>query len=293
MPAFAQAGARLHMVASASGVSGMAAARKFGFEVATTDVNAMVASSNIDTIVIATRHDSHAKYVLSANQLGKHAFVEKPLCLTLDELASIHAAYGQTNKLLMVGFNRRFAPHIKRMKSLLDGTAGEKAFTLTVNAGAIPASHWIHDRLVGGGRVVGECCHFIDLLRFLAGAPIASYGVVSSAVMTHDVVIISLRFENGSIGSIQYFANGSKAYPKERLDVFVSGRVLQLDNFRRMRGFGWSGFSSMNLWRQDKGQRACVEAFVKAVQKGEGAPIPLDEIIEVSRVAIELQQSLQ
>lgn len=293
IPAFVHAGARMHTIASASGVSSVSAAKKFGFEAATTDSKALLENSDIDTVAIATRHDSHARYVIAAIALDKHVFVEKPLCLTLDELTAIQSAAALTNRILMVGFNRRFAPHITRMKQLLAATPGEKAFLMTVNAGTIPATHWTHDPLVGGGRIVGEGCHFVDLLRFIAGAPITAYDVVSSNATTRDTAVVTLRFADGSIGSIVYMSNGSKAFPKERLEVFASGRVLQLDNFRQMRGFGWPGFSSMNLWRQDKGQRACVDAFINAIRSGGDAPIPMDEIIEVTRISIELQRKLQ
>jgi predicted dehydrogenase len=190
--------------------------------------------------------------------------------------------------LLMVGFNRRFAPQVQKMKALLAGVTGPKAFVMTVNAGAIPAEHWTQDPAVGGGRIIGEACHFIDLLRFLAGVPIARAEALAMDSATGDSVSISLGFTDGSIGTVHYLANGSKAFPKERLEVFAAGRVLQLDNFRRLVGFGWPGFKSMNLWRQDKGQRACAAAFVEALRNGGPAPIPLEEILEVSRVAIEV-----
>jgi predicted dehydrogenase len=157
---------------------------------------------------------------------------------------------------------------------------------MTVNAGAIPAEHWAQDTEVGGGRIIGEACHFIDLLRFLSGSRIADYHVAKMATLTNDTVSISLNFEDGSIGTVHYLANGSKAFPKERLEVFAAGRVIQLDNFRKMQGFGWPGFSKMNLWRQDKGQKACAAAFLRAITQGDLAPIPFDEIVEVARVSI-------
>ena len=159
---------------------------------------------------------------------------------------------------------------------------------MTVNAGAIPVDHWTQDLEVGGGRIIGEACHFIDLLRFMADVPIVSYQRVTMGAATQDTVTLQLTFADGSIGSVHYFANGSKAFPKERLEVFVSGRVLQLDNYRKLTGFGWPGFSKMNLWRQDKGQMACATAFVQAVKGREQVPIPTEEVFEVSRVSIEL-----
>jgi predicted dehydrogenase len=186
----------------------------------------------------------------------------------------------------MVGFNRRFAPHVKEIRSLLKGVKGPKAFVMTVNAGSIPAGHWTQDPTVGGGRIVGEACHFIDLLRCLAGVPIARYSGTRMETGSMDTVTIQLGFADGSIGTIHYFANGNKSFPKERLEVFAAGRVLQLDNFRKLTGFGWPGFSKMNLWRQDKGQKGCAAAFLRAVEKVGRAPIEFDELVEVSRVAI-------
>jgi predicted dehydrogenase len=157
---------------------------------------------------------------------------------------------------------------------------------MTVNAGAIPGEHWTQDRDVGGGRIVGEGCHFIDLLRFLAGEKITTVRAHAMEASAGDTVSIDLGFADGSIGTVHYFANGSKAFPKERLEVFALGRVIQLDNFRKMTGFGWPGFSKMNLWRQDKGQKACAAAFVNAVATGGASPIPFEELIEVAEATI-------
>jgi predicted dehydrogenase/threonine dehydrogenase-like Zn-dependent dehydrogenase len=292
IPVFKDAGARLRSVASTTGVSGVHAGRKFGFEETTTDANRLFEDAETRAIVITTRHNSHAHFVHQALLAGKHVFVEKPLCLTLEELASIESQFMSmpSPPLLMVGFNRRFAPQVQRMKQLLTGTSGPKAFVMTVNAGAIPAAHWTQDREVGGGRIVGEACHFIDLLRFLAGVPIAEWQYLAMNATTQDTVTLLLKFADGSVGTIHYFANGSKSFPKERLEVFASGRVLQLDNFRRLTGYGWPGFNKLNLWRQDKGQKACAQAFVDAIQQGLPSPIPVAEIFEVSRVAIEIAQ---
>lgn len=312
LPAFKQAGATVKIVASASGASAGIAAGKHGVELASSDARMVLDDAAIGAVVIATRHDSHAGLVCEALRAGKHVLVEKPLALTLPDLAAIREVYaggaaGTANAapadgrpLLMVGFNRRFSPHALRMKALLGSVAEPKCFVMTVNAGAIPPEHWTQDREVGGGRQLGEACHFIDLLRYLAGAAItstqvAAMGAAPGVRVREDKVSITLVFADGSIGTIHYFANGHKAFPKERLEVFCAGRMLQLDNFRKLSGWGWPGFSSMRLWRQDKGQQACVDAFVAAIGGGSagrassapGAPIPFEEIMEVSRVAIE------
>lgn len=295
IPAFKAAGARLRYVASNGGVSGLHAGRKFGFEETTTDVERIFSDPEAAVVVITTRHDSHASFVLKALEAGKHVFVEKPLCRTLDELDQIVTLRNSnlqspSSPILMVGFNRRFSPLVQKMKALLAGVPGTRAFVMTVNAGAIPAEHWTQDPDVGGGRIIGEACHFIDLLRFLAGSPIVFHSRSAMDSEKGDTVTLQLRFGEGSIGTVHYFANGSKSFPKERLEVFAGGRVLQLDNFRTLRGFGWPGFKRMRLWRQDKGQRACAAAFLDALDRSE-AVIPFEELIEVHRVAINLAQS--
>jgi predicted dehydrogenase/threonine dehydrogenase-like Zn-dependent dehydrogenase len=299
IPAFAASGARLCGIASSGGVSAAHSARKFGVARATTDSAALIAADDVDAVVIATRHDSHASLVVQALKAGKHVFVEKPLAINTEQLDSIadawqHSGAAGQRPHLVVGFNRRFAPQAVRMRALLADMPAPKSFIATVNAGAVPATHWIQDPRVGGGRIIGEACHFIDLLRFLAGQPIADAGVATLGVRGEnlgDSVAITLSFADGSIGSIHYLANGHRALPKERIEVFCAGRVLQLDNFRHLRGYGWPGFSRLNLWRQDKGQRALVQAFVDALRSGGDPPIPFDELIEVSRTVIALGEA--
>ena len=226
-------------------------------------------------------------------------FCEKPLCLTLDELAEIEAAaVSRPGQLLMIGFNRRFAPQVVKMKTLLDTVAEPKSFVMTVNAGAIPPDHWTQDMAVGGGRIIGEGCHFIDLLRHLAGTPIVAHHAVAlgrhpALPVYDDKTTIVLEFADGSVGTVHYLANGAKDFPKERLEVFCAGRVLQLDNFRKLTGWGWKGFGMMKLWQQDKGQTACAQAFLDAVRQGGRAPIALGEVMEVSRVTIEVAEGLR
>ncbi len=293
IPAFKEAGAHLRCVASSVGVSGVHAGHKYGFDETTTDTNRLFMDAETRAVVITTQHDSHARFVLQALQGGKHVFVEKPLCLTLAELNDIESAQLSTGGrcMVMVGFNRRYAPQVQKMKQLLGGVTGPKAFIMTVNAGAIPADHWSQDAEVGGGRIIGEACHFIDLLRFLAASPITGWQRMSMDAPMRDTVSIQLSFADGSVGTVHYFANGSKAFPKERLEVFAAGRVLQLDNYRKLTGFGWPGFTKMNLWRQDKGQKACAAAFVEALAKGTSAPIPFEQVVEVSRISIEIAET--
>ena len=287
--AFKAGGASLGTLVSASGVSAVEYGRRFGFANASSDADAAISSPDVDAVCIATRHDSHARFALRALEAGKHVFVEKPLALRLDEVEAIAAA--APGKVLMVGFNRRFAPMVVKMKALLATVAEPKAFVMTVNAGPIPLVHWTQDPEVGGGRIVGEACHFIDLLRHLAGAPVIAQTVTAlerpGGPPLSDVATVTLTFADGSIGTVHYLANGHKGHAKERLEAYCGGRVLVLDNYRRLAGFGWPGFSGMRSLGQDKGQAACVAAFLAALRDGRPSPIPLDEIVEVSGLSIE------
>lgn len=295
IPAFREAGARLVAIASEKGVTAAHAARKFGFESATAGFDAVVSDPKVNTVVIATRHDAHAGMVAAALRAGKHVFVEKPLALNEAQLEEVIRAYedapAKESLHLMVGFNRRFSPHATKIKSLLAGSIEPKVFVMTVNAGAIPSSHWTQDPEVGGGRIVGEGCHFVDLLRFLAGSPITdvqarSVGGSPSDGIRNDKVTITLSFGDGSMGSIHYLANGNKSFPKERLEVFCGGRILVLDNFRKLTGYGWKGFRADKLWRQDKGHKAEAAEFLRSVEKGLPTPIPFEELVEVTRATI-------
>lgn len=299
IPAFQKCGAKLACIASRNGLTASHAARKFGFGRATSDLDSVMADPEIDAIVVATRHDSHASLTQRALAAGKHVFVEKPLALNLAGLATVLAEYQQAcdrdpanSPILTVGFNRRFAPQIQKMKSLLSELHEPKSFVMTVNAGTIPVGHWVHDPHSGGGRIVGEGCHFIDLLRFLCGHPITSvqattFGREAAVAVRDDKMTITLSFADGSFGTVHYLANGHRSISKERLEVFCAGRVIQLDNFRWMKAAGWKTFRRMNLWRQDKGHVAEVETFLKAVSEGGPLPISLEELNEVTRTSFD------
>jgi len=254
----------------------------------------------VQVVVIATRHDSHADLAARALAAGKHVFVEKPLVVTREELELIRkqlVAGGAVRSVLTVGYNRRFAPHVQTIARLLAGTRAPRAFVYTVNAGLVPAEHWTQDRDQGGGRIVGEVCHFIDLLRFLSGSVITDVTAmpVSAGTATGpvDSASISLRFANGDVGTVHYVANGHRSFPKERLEVFSGGAVLQLDNFLRLRGFGWPRFTGERAFRQNKGQRGLVGAFLAAIESGRPEPIPIAELLEVADVTLRCAELLE
>ena len=302
IPALAKAGAALHTIVTSKGLSAVHYGKKFRFANASTDTAEVFGKEEINTLVVATRHDSHARLAAEGLRNGRNVYVEKPLALTREQLAEVEATYADSiarglAPRLLVGFNRRFSPHVQRMRQTLQGRKGPKSLTLLMNAGAIPPDHWTQDPRIGGGRILGEACHFIDLARFLVGARIVrasaeAMGVSPGAAANLDTAQITLEFEDGSIASIQYYANGHRSFPKERIEVFASGWILQLDNFRVLRGFGCRGFRNFRTWRQDKGHAACVRAFLSAIESGGPSPIPAEEIFEVSRFAIEVAESL-
>jgi len=290
MPAFKHADAILAVVASNGGVSATMAGRRHGFQRATSDVQSILTDSGVDTVVVATRHASHADLVVRSLEAGKHVFVEKPLALTQADLARVDAAARASLGMLCVGFNRRFAPHVVHAREVLATRVGPLALTITINAGAIPRLHWTQDPAVGGGRIVGEACHFIDLARHLVGSPIRRLQVLTAeqaGATVDDICLLQLRFGDGSVATIQYLANGHKGYPKERVELFFDNRVLRIDDFRTMKV--WGAASHRGGWRakQDKGHFALANAFVKAIRAGVASPIPLDELVEVAAVAIE------
>lgn len=303
IPSFKQANAALHCISSSGGISGVISAKKYNFAEATTDTEALFSHELINTIVVATRHDTHTNLVEKALNSGKHVFVEKPLAMSYEEISRLETSYKNSEKqatspLLMVGFNRRFSPHVQKIKELLSVINEPKSFIMTMNAGAIPDDHWTQDPAVGGGRIIGEACHYIDLMRYLADVKIVSVqarrmGDNPTTTVTEDKAVIVLGFEDGSFGTIHYLANGANSYPKETVEVFAAGRVLKLDNFRKLNAYGWPDFKKMNLWQQDKGQNECVSRFLDAVEKGHPAPIPSDEIFEVASISIQAAHLLR
>lgn len=291
LPALARTSARLVAVADLNGAAARSAAKKFGAEKAVTDYRLLLDDPEINAVFITVGHHLHARFVSEALKAGKHVFVEKPLALNEEELQGIVSLYHSPFPIphsLTVGFNRRFSPHIVRMKELLQGRSGPLCMTMTVNAGEIPPDHWTQDPERGGGRIIGEGCHFIDLLSFLAGSPVKTVAAAMAgegAAVREDKMSFVLAFADGSIGTVNYFANGSKSYPKETLEVFSDGRVLRLDNFRVIRGYGFRGFRSFKTRRQDKGHRAELEAFVDLVARGGEPPIPLEELVNTTRAS--------
>jgi len=285
--------AKLKYIASAGGLSSATLAKKAGIAVATSDYKEILKDAEVDTIVITTRHDLHAKMTIESLAANKNVFVEKPLCLNEQELSEILTAYTDAGATLTVGYNRRFAPLAIKMKSLLGN--GVVNIVATMNAGEIPPQVWVHDMQVGGGRIIGEACHYIDLCSFLAGSQIVAVCMNSMGVNpaeNTDNASILLKYENGSTAVINYFANGSKSYSKERVEVFSQGRNLVMDNWRELKGYGFKGFNSMKT-KQDKGQGAMFILLNERIKNGGNPIIPMDSLINTTRASFATIDSLK
>lgn len=294
LPALQKANASIKYIASAQGLSAKVLAKKVNAENATSDYKEILNDSEVDMVLITTRHNSHAKMVKDCLEAGKSVFVEKPLCLNSEELVEITDLYkAKSNLTLTVGFNRRFSPFAVKMKQLL-GTSPMNIIA-TMNAGAIPPEVWVHDMQVGGGRIIGEACHFIDLCSYFAGSKVVSVCVNAMGVHPEentDNMTILLKYENGTNASINYFANGSKAYSKERIEVFSQERTLILDNWIELKGYGFKGFSKMKT-RQDKGHASQFSLLNEKVKNGGEALISFESIVNTTQSSFACIESLK
>jgi len=285
-------------VCTATGSHARHAVQKFGFRGGTTDPVELIESPDINTVVIATRHHLHAQQVLSALKSGKNVFCEKPLCLSEDELREIVHCYSGLSErpALMVGFNRRFAPMVVRMKTFLSSISEPMALHYRINAGYLPPDHWVNDREQGGGRILGEVCHFLDLLMFLASSPIVEVSartVGSSARYSGNNVLISIRFASGSEGTIAYLANGDRAFSKERIEVFGGGSTAALEDFRRFELIrGGRKETIHSRWRQDKGHRNEWVTFANFLEQGGEPPIRFEDIVSSTLATLQVDQAL-
>lgn len=293
LPVIKSLDVNLKYIASAGGLTAKILAKKGGFSYATSDYSEVFKDKEVDLVLILTRHNLHAKMVVEGLNAGKNIFVEKPLALNRGELLAVIEAYQASGKTLTVGFNRRFAPMAVKMKKLLGG--GPKNIVATMNAGMIPVNTWVQDMTIGGGRIIGEACHYIDLCSYLAGCKVTSVCMNSlgiNPVDSTDNATIMLKYENGTNAVINYFANGSKSYAKERIEVFSQERVLVLDNWRKLTGFGCNGFSSMKA-KMDKGHEAQFKLLIDRTKNGGEALISFDDIINTSIASLAAIESLR
>ena len=295
VPCLKKAGAKVKYIASAGGLSAKTMAKKAGAEFATSDYHEILKDPEVGMVLITTRHNLHAKMVKETLEAGKSVFVEKPLCLKPEELEEITAAYEKAGQgvTLTVGYNRRFSPFAVKLKSMIGD--GPKNIIATMNAGFIPPEMWVHDLEIGGGRIIGEACHFIDLCSYLAGSKVTAVcmnAMGENPQENTDNATILLKYENGTNAVINYFANGSKSYPKERVEVFSQERVFVLDNWRKLEGFGAKGFSKMK-GGMDKGQKDEFRMLNERLLNGGESLIPFESIVNTTKASFACIESLK
>jgi predicted dehydrogenase/NADPH:quinone reductase-like Zn-dependent oxidoreductase len=286
LPALFRAKSITKVIVSSTGVSGTALAKKYAIPFSSTDYAMVLEDRDVKGVLITTRHNLHAAQTIAALSTGKCVLVEKPLCLTGSELKLIERACNQApgGAWVSVGFNRRFSPHAEKMKRLLGSSSAPVSLVATMNAGSVPLNHWVHDPEVGGGRLLGEACHFVDLAIFLTGSLVEAVSALTVGGES-DCASILLRHANGSISVVNYLANGNRDLSKERVEVHSDGRSLLLDNFRELRGFGFRSFTSMKT-KQDKGHSRQFALFSERVRTGGPSLIPWTEIANSARATL-------
>ena len=297
LPVLSKLKANIKYLSSSSGLSGTLLAKKFNVQYSTTNNDDILNDLKVDAVIITTRHDVHARMCIVALQAGKHVFVEKPLALSLEEIEEIIEIYQQTNRTLIVGFNRRFSPFVQDIKQKLGGINLPINVMVTVNAGEIQANHWTQNMGIAGGRIIGEACHFIDLITYLSGS------LVDSVIMNSmgenpqentDNATILLKYQNGSTGVINYFSNGNIGYSKERIEVYSQGKTMIIDNFKKSEYYGLKSSGMSGIFQnQNKGHHEQFRLFLDRIKNGGEAIIPFEEIINTSRASICAVKSLK
>ena len=297
MPALKKADAQIKYISSAGGLTASSIAKKYAIAHASTDYHVILDDDEVDLVIVTTRHDLHASMVAEILHSGKHVFVEKPLAINEKDLNLILETYQEINTDLTVnvGFNRRFSPYSQKAKSLIGNAGADLNMIATVNAGFIPKDVWIHDMKTGGGRIIGEACHFIDWMQFIAGSKVSA--VMMNGLGIHpeentDNAIITLRFESGAQGVINYFSNGHKSYPKERMELFSQGKTLVIDNFRKMTGYGFNRFSSMRCGL-DKGHANQFKTLIQTIKTSGEPLVSFDDLVNTTKASFAALESLR
>ena len=295
LPCLKKLKADIKWISSAGGLTGKNLSKRFGINKVTSNYKEILEDPEVDAVLITTRHNLHAQMIIDALKENKNVFVEKPLALNQEELKAIKSAYELSDKSLSMGFNRRVAPLSVKVKELLGEDNAPVNIVATMNAGFIPPNSWVHDMVVGGGRIIGEACHYIDLCSFFAGSHVTrvcanSFGV--SPEENSDNMSILLKYENGSNAVINYFSNGSKQYPKERIEVFKQEKVLVIDNWRKLNGYGLKRFKKLKS-SQDKGHLNQFRKLLDLLKSGGTPMIPMNSIINTTRASFAAVESMK
>ncbi len=292
LPALADSRLQIKYMVSHNGTDATLLARKFKIGIATTDIAGMMNDPSVDLVMIATRHDSHASLAIEALQHGKHVYLEKPMAIHPEELETLERAVKQSNRLFFTGYNRRFAPFSIQAKEHIHEPAGLQ-MTFVVNAGQLSAGHWLSDTHIGGGRIIGEACHWFDLMQFFAGSQIATvYATDNSQGPDNENAMIHLRFRNGAQGTLLYTADGAKSYPKELLTLIQGGKVIRIDNFRKLEVFSKQGNTTRSA-KMDKGHGAQFSRLADILRQGGQAPIAFEHLINSSKATFATLESIR
>ncbi|MEK9612746.1 MAG: bi-domain-containing oxidoreductase [Flavobacteriaceae bacterium] len=295
LPNLKKINADIKYIASSGGLSSTLMAKKYGATCSTTDYNEILNDKDVDLVFVTTQHNMHAKMVIETIKSGKSVFVEKPLALNQDELNSIIESYNNNNANISVGFNRRFAPLAKKMKSVLGSSTTPINIIATMNAGFIPKEIWVHDIEIGGGRIIGEACHHIDLCLYLIGSKVTEVCMNSmgnNPEENTDNASILLKYENGSTAVINYFSNGNKSYSKERVEVYSQERTLIMDNWRTLKGYGFKDFSSSKS-SQNKGHFNQFQELMTQQKNGGEPIISFEDIVNTTKASFAAINSLK
>jgi polar amino acid transport system substrate-binding protein len=298
LPHFQAEGAEFVSIATASGVTARDVGRRYGFARFVSGADEVLSAEGINLLVVATRHDTHAELARRGLERGLDVFVEKPLALDEEELDALLEVAARSKGRLTVGFNRRFSPHARQAREFFQDRRAPLSILYRVNAGRVPRTHWTQDAREGGGRIRGEVCHFVDFMQYVTGSPVEKVYAepVSSddrEASDDDSVFITLKFADGSNGTIAYLAEGDRALPKERVEVFGAGRTFVIEDFRAANAYAGGRGSSTRLRAQDKGQRAEVRAVCAALRQGGPAPIPLEDLVNTTRTTFRILDSLR
>ena len=293
LPIFNKLNVNFISIGSKNSISSSLLGKKYSFNQAVSNAEDVIRNEEVNTIVIGTRHDTHYKYLIQAMKANKNIFLEKPLCLNYSELHDIkelyYSSYIKTGKIMYVDFNRRFSSLINEMKNTISSSLSPKNFIITINAGIIEKDNWLLNLNEGGGRLIGEACHFIDLLIYLNNSDFDSFKI--SSIDKENFSII-LKFKDGSNGTIHYFSNGPMSFPKERIEVFYDEKVIQVDNFKSLKSYGSGGMPNKKLWSQDKGHLNIVKSFIDSINGSKTPEISFKELFDVSDISIRAANKL-
>lgn len=282
---------KFETIVSKNGKSSTLYGKKYNFKNISTEINDILDNDKINTVFIATRHDTHADILIKCFKKNKNVFLEKPLCIDVDQQKEIENAYKNFKSVLFMGYNRRFSIFTTRIKELLNDTNSPKNIQYTINASRIDKQNWIKDRNIGGGRLIGEVCHFLDYINYIIGKNLSSYSILSNVNDIDDNFIIQLKYKDNSLATINYLTNGSQKYQKENIRIFSSGKIIELDNFKKIKTYGFSKEQNLNFFRQDKGQKEMISQFLNDCQRNESS-ISFKDILNVSNITLQLEKEI-